>query len=79
MSNIGLKSESTGKNYKKSEKMWNDCSNNIGAFPKMNKTKKTYTEGATGTQLAIRLIVFSNWMLIESKPGLDGKKSLFRV
>ena len=34
MSNMGLKSECTGKNCKKVENMWNDLSDDTGAFPK---------------------------------------------
>ena len=37
MSNMGLKSESTGNKYKKAEKMWNDFSDDTGAFRKLNK------------------------------------------
>ena len=37
MSNMGLKSESTGNKYKKSEKMLNDFSDDTGAFRNLNK------------------------------------------
>ena len=51
MSNIGLKLESTGKNYKKSENMWNDCLDYTRAFPKLNNMEKNDTDGASGKQL----------------------------
>ena len=76
MSNIGLKSESTGKNYKKSENMLKDCSDDTGAFTNLNKMEKDDMEGASGTQLARSLTVFSTWIMSESKPGLDGKNVL---
>ena len=65
MSNMGLKSESTGNNDKKAENMWNDCSDNTRAFPKLNNIQKIYIEGASGTQFEISLTVFSTWMLSE--------------
>ena len=37
MGNMRFKLESTGKNYKKLEKMWNDCSDETGAFTNLNK------------------------------------------
>ena len=79
MSNMGMKSESTGSNYKKAQKMWNNCSDDTGAFPKLNKMEKNDIEGASGKQLATSLIVFSIWMLSEPKPGLDGQKHLVGV
>ena len=42
MSNMGLKSDSTGKNYKKAEKMWNDFSDDTGSFTKLNNMEKDY-------------------------------------
>ena len=39
MVNMGLKSDPTGNNYKKAEKMWNDFSDFTGAFPNLNKTE----------------------------------------
>ena len=74
MSNMGMKSESTGSNYKKAEEMWNNLSDYTRAFPDMNKMEKNYIEGASGTQLARSVTVFSTWMIIESNPGLDGQK-----
>ena len=58
MSNMGLKSESTGINYKKAKNVWNNLSDDTGAFPKLNKMEKNYIEGASGTQLA-RSLTFS--------------------
>ena len=37
---MGLKSESTGNNKKKVEKMWNYCSDDTVVFPKLNKIEK---------------------------------------
>ena len=37
MSNMTLKLESTGNNYKKVENMCNDCSDDTGDFSKLNK------------------------------------------
>ena len=79
MNNMELKSESTGNNYNKSEKMWNYFSDDTGAFPKTNKMEKNGIEGASGTQLARSLTVFSTWVLSESKPGLDGQNNLVGV
>ena len=36
MSSMGLRLESTKKNYKRVKNMWNDFSDNTGAFPKLN-------------------------------------------
>ena len=58
--------------------MWKNCSDDTGDFPKLNKMEENDIEGASETQLARSLTVFSNWMPIESNPGLDGKKSLVR-
>ena len=55
--------------------MWNNCSYNTGAFPKLDNMKKNDIEGSSGTQLAKSLAVFSTWMLSESKPGLDCQKN----
>ena len=74
MSNMVFKSESTGNNYKKSENMWNDWSDNTGAFTKLNNMEKNDIEGTSGTNLEISLTVFSNCMLSEFNPYLDGKK-----
>ena len=74
MSNMVFKSESTGNNYKKSENMWNDWSDNIGAFTKLNNMEKNDIEGTSGTNLARSLTVFSNCMLSECNPYLDGKR-----
>ena len=40
MSNMGFKSESTGNEYKKVEKMRNYFSDDTGAFPKLNNMEK---------------------------------------
>ena len=40
MIDMGLKSESTLNNYKKLEKMWNDFSDDTGAFTELNKMEK---------------------------------------
>ena len=48
MSNMGLKSKYTGNNYNKEEKMWNDCSDDTGSFPKLNNTKKNDIKGTSG-------------------------------
>ena len=37
MSNMVMKSESTGRNCNKPEKMWKNCSDDTGDFPKLNK------------------------------------------
>ena len=73
---MGLKSYSTGNNYKKLEKMWNDLSDHTEDFFNMNNMEKNYTESASGMQLVIIIIVFSYWMLSELKPALYGQKSL---
>ena len=63
MSNMVLRSESTGNNYNKSENMWNYCSDDTGAFPNLNNMEKKYIGGAIGMQLAISLTFFSTWIL----------------
>ena len=40
MINVGLKSDSTGVNYKKVKNKWNYCSDNTVAFHNLNKTEK---------------------------------------
>ena len=40
MINMEMKSYSTGNNNKKAEKMWNNFSDDIGAFPKLNNIEK---------------------------------------
>ena len=57
--------------------MWNDWSDDTGAFPSLNKMEKRDIEGASGMQLARSLNVFSAWMLRKSKPVLDSKKVPF--
>ena len=57
MSNMGIKSEPTGINYKKAEKMWNNLSDNTGSFPKVNDMEKKEVKGACGNQLATSLTV----------------------
>ena len=79
MNNMELKSESTGNNYNKSEKMWNYFSDDTREFPKKNKMEKNGIEGASGTQLARSLTVFSTCKLRKSKPDLDGQKITFGV
>ena len=54
-SNMGLKPESTVKNYNKVENIWNCCSDDTGTFPKMNKMKKNYISSASGAQLVTSL------------------------
>ena len=56
--------------------MWNNFSDNTGAFPKLNNMEKNDIEGACGTQLETSFTISSTWMLSESKPDLDGQKSL---
>ena len=73
---MGLKSESTGNNYKKVENMWNDFSEDIGAFPELNKMDKNDTEGASGTQMVTSINIFSTWMMSQSKTFLDGQNKL---
>ena len=57
MINMGIKLEPTGINYKKAEKMWNNLSENTGAFPKVNGMEKNDIKGASGNQLATSLTV----------------------
>ena len=57
--------------------MWNDCLDDTGDFPKLNKTEKNDIEGASGAQLEISPTVLSTWMLSESKPALYGKTSFW--
>ena len=73
---MGLKTESTGNNWHKVEKMWNDLSDNTGGFPKMNKMEKNDIEVASGIQLVTSLNIFSTWMMIQSRTVLDGQKKL---
>ena len=73
---MGLKPESTGKNYKKVENMWNDWSDDTGAFPKINNAEKNDIQGASGAQLVTSLNIFSTWMLSQSNKVLDGQKKL---
>ena len=70
---INMISESTVNSYKKVEKMWNHCSDNTRAFPKINKMERNYIYGTSGTQL-VTSINFSTWMLGQQKKVLDGKK-----
>ena len=76
---MGSKSESTGNNNKKAEKMWHHCSDDTGVFPKMNKMEENEIEGAGGMKLARNITIFSTWILIELKPGLDVQKILVGV
>ena len=78
MSNIGFKSESTVKIYRKVENMWNDCSDNTGVFTKMSNMEKHDIEVASGMQLVTSLNVFSTWMLTQFLTVLDGQKKLLR-
>ena len=48
---MGFKSEPIGKNYKKVENMWNNFSDDTGAFPKLKKMEENDIEGANGMQL----------------------------
>ena len=48
MSNMELKSKSRGGNYNKEEKMWNDCSDNTLAFPKLNNMKEIISRVQVG-------------------------------
>ena len=59
--------------------MWNNCSDDTGAFTQLNKMEKNDIEGESGTQLAISITVFSTCILSESKTDLVGKKSLVGV
>ena len=56
--------------------MWNECSDDTGAFPKIKNMEKNYIDGASGTQLATNINFFSAWMLCQSKKVLDGNKKL---
>ena len=76
MGSMGLKSETTGNNYKKSENMWNGFSGNTGAFLKLNNIENNNIEGSSGTQLVTSLNVFSTWMLSKLKTVLYGQKNL---
>ena len=73
---MGLKPESTGKNYNKVENMWKDCSDDTGVFPNMNKIEKNDTNGASGTHLATSLNVFNTWIMSQLKTVLDGQNKL---
>ena len=64
---MGLKSESTGNNNKKVEKMWNYCSDDTVVFPKLNKMEKNDIDGESGAQLITSINVFSTWMLSQPK------------
>ena len=57
--------------------MWNDCSEDVGAFAKLNNMEKNDIKGVTWTQLVTSLIIFSTWMLCQSNTALDGKKSIY--
>ena len=59
--------------------MWNNFSDKTRAFPKLNNMEKNDIEGASGTQLARSLTIFSSWMLSELNPGLDGQNILVGV
>ena len=63
MSNILLKPDYTGSNYKKAENMWNNLSDDTGDFPNLNNLEKNDIEDASGTQLERSLTVFSTWMM----------------
>ena len=54
--------------------MYNDCSDDNGALPKLNKMQKNHIDGESGNQLSTSITVFSTWMLSELKPGLYGQK-----
>ena len=55
MNNVGLRSESTGNNYKKVEKMCSGCSEDTGVFPNINEMERSDIEGSTGIQLVTSL------------------------
>ena len=56
--------------------MWNDCSNDTGGLPKLNKMMKNDIEGATGMQVVRSLNVFFICMLSQPKTVLYGQKNL---
>ena len=43
--------------------MWNDCSEDVGAFAKLNNMEKNDIKGASEAQLVTSLNVFSAWMM----------------
>ena len=73
---MGFKSDSTGKNYKKVEKMWNSFSDDTGGFTKLNNMDNNDIGGAIGTHLVTSLNIFSTWMLIQSKTVLYGRNRI---
>ena len=56
--------------------MWDDCSDDTGAFPKLKNTERNYIDVASGSQLVTSLNVFRTWMLSQFKTVLDGKKTM---
>ena len=56
--------------------MWNGCSDDTGAFPKLKNMEINYVDGASGAQLVTSLTVFRTWMLSRFKTVLDGKKNM---
>ena len=76
MTNVGIRSKSTGNSYKIMEKMWSDFSQDTGSFPNMNNMERSDIEGATGMQLERSLNSFSSWMISQSNTVLNGKKKL---
>ena len=59
--------------------MWNGCSDDTGAFPKLKNMEINYVDGASGAQLVTSLTVFRTWMLSRFKTVLDGKKKYVGV
>ena len=56
--------------------MWNDCSEDVGAFAKLNNMEKNDIKGASEAQLVTSLNVFSAWMMSQQKTVLYGQKEL---
>ena len=46
--------------------MWNDVSEDTGAFPKTNNMDINYIEDENGTQLVMGINIFNAWMLSQS-------------
>ena len=75
---MGLRSELTGKNYKKVKRLWSDCSDDIGVFPNLSNIDKSDIEGETGMKLATSISVFGFCIIRQTNTVLDGKKKLLR-
>ena len=56
--------------------MWNDVSEDTGAFPKTNNMDINYIEDENGTQLVMGINIFNAWVLSQYKIVFEVQKKL---